>query len=114
MRDVCISSLGTVNRYLETLLKGYSSRKWFPLDKRIREVFPLSMNYRHMPKADIYIATSPYTAWYLDKYPIRKDGKFYFIQGREDWGPGIKAIVDDTYKMSLNKIVIAKMKNFLP
>ena len=63
--------LSNIYRYAETLVKGYSSRKWFPLDKRIKEHFTLSLNYRHVPKTDIYVATSPYTAWYLDSYPIK-------------------------------------------
>jgi glycosyltransferase involved in cell wall biosynthesis len=32
---------------------------------------------------------------------------FYFIQGYEDWGPGLKAILEDTYHYPLRKIVIA-------
>lgn len=97
-----------VLRFLQHRIEGFSGRKWFPLDKRVKEVLPFSMNYRHMPKADVYIATSPYTAFYLNDYPIAIDSKFYFIQGREDWGLGIKAIVDDTYKMSLKKIVVSR------
>lgn len=97
-----------IYRYFETFLKGYSSRKWFPLDKRIGEVFPFSMNYRHIPKADIYFATSPYTAWYLNKYPIESERKFYLIQDKEDWGSGLKAILKSTYKMPLQKIVVSK------
>ena len=97
-----------IYRYLETLLKGYSSRKWFPLNLRVKEDFPFSMNFHHMPRADIYVATSPYTAWYLNKYPIQTEKKFYLIQGKENWGPGLKAILEQTYKMPLQKIVISK------
>lgn len=35
------------------------------------------------------------------------DRKFYFIQDREDWGEGLRAILDDTYHMALNKVVIS-------
>lgn len=100
--------ISNIYRYLENLIKGYSGRKWFPLDKRVKEILPFSMNFRHIPKADLYIATSPYTAWYLNEYPVPLENKFYLIQGKEDWGPGLKAIVDDTYKMQLNKIVISQ------
>lgn len=96
-----------IYRYFETIVKGYSGRKWFPLDKRVKEVLPCSMNYNHVPKADIYVATSPYTAWYLNKYPVPKERKFYLIQDKEDWGPGLKSILEQTYKMPLKKIVVS-------
>lgn len=95
-------------RYFEHLIKGYSCRSWFALDKRVSERLAMSMNYRHMPKADIYIATSPYTAWYLNDYPLESDKKFYLIQDYENWGPGLEKILEKTYRMQLNKIVISK------
>lgn len=67
----------------------------------------MSLNYRHVPKSDIYVATSPYTAYYLNQYPVETARKFYLIQDREDWGAGLKAILFDTYHYSLHKIVIA-------
>lgn len=94
-------------RYMQQLLKGYSCRKWFSLDKRVKEYFSLSLNNRHVPKSDIYVATSPYTAYYLNQYPVNPDKKFYFIQGKEDWGLGLKEILFDTYHYPLQKIVIA-------
>lgn len=94
-------------RYVQQLFQGYSCRRWFPLDRRVREVFSLSLNWRHVPKSDIYVATSPYTAYYLNLYPIDKVSKFYFIQDKEDWGPGLKAILSDTYHYPLRKIVIS-------
>lgn len=94
-------------RYIEHLIKGYSCRSWFALDKRVSERLTLSMNFRHMPKADIYVATSPYTAWYLNDYPVSKDRKFYLIQGKEDWGPGLKSILKKTYHFDLCKIVVS-------
>ena len=100
--------LSNVVRYLQTLMRGYSAREWFPLDKRVKEHLTLSMNYRHVPKTDVYVATSPYTAWYLNDYPVADSKKFYFIQGKEDWGPGIKAILEDTYHMPLRKIAVAR------
>lgn len=94
-------------RYIEHLVKGYSCRSWFSLDGRVSERLTLSMSYRHMPKADIYVATSPYTAWYLNDYPVSKDRKFYLIQGKEDWGPGLKSILEKTYHFDLCKIVVS-------
>ncbi len=95
-------------RYVQTAIKGFSGRRWFALDSRVKEHFTLSMNYRHVPKTDVYIATSPYTAEYLEQYPIDAERKFYFIQGKEDWGPGIKAILTKTYHANLRKIAVSR------
>ena len=95
-------------RYVQQRIKGFSCRTWFNLDARVKEHFTLSMNQRHVPEADVYVATSPYTAWYLNDYDIPSTRKFYLIQGFEDWGPGLKAILEKTYHMKLNKIVISK------
>lgn len=94
-------------RYVQQCLKGYSCRGWFPLDKRVKEVFSLSLNYRHVPNSDLYVATSPYTAYYLNQYPVDAAGKFYLIQDREDWGPGLRQILFDTYHYPLHKMVVA-------
>lgn len=100
--------LSGVVRYVQKYFRGYSYGKWMNINPQIKERLTFSLNYCHVPKgADRYIATSPYTAWYLDRYPVDADKKFYFIQGKEDWGPGLRAILDDTYHMSLNKITIA-------
>lgn len=94
-------------RYIERLVKGYSCRSWFNLDVRVKEHLTLSMNYRHVPKDDIYVATSPYTAWYLNEYPTSDKRKFYLIQDKEDWGPGLCNLLEATYHMKLKKLVIS-------
>lgn len=92
-------------RYVERLIKGYSARSWFALDKRVKEHFTLSLNYRHIPKSDIYVCTSPYTAMYVKDYPT--DRKFYFIQDYENWGAVTDDILRSTYHYPLRKIVIS-------
>lgn len=100
--------LSGIVRYVQKYLRGFSYGKWMVLPHGIKERLTFSLNYCHVPRnADRYVATSPYTAWYLDRYPVDADRKFYFIQDREDWGEGLRAILDDTYHMALNKIVIA-------
>lgn len=94
-------------RYIQRWLKGYSCRNWFPLDKRVREVFALSLNFRHVPKSYIYIATSPYTAMYVKDYPVNPNKKFYLIQDYENWGNVTDEILRSTYHYDLQKIVIS-------
>ena len=95
-------------RYMQQRIKGFSCRWWFNLDTRVKEHFTLSMNQRHVPDADVYVATSPYTAWYLNDYTISSKRKFYLIQDYENWGPGLKNILTDTYHMPFTKIVISR------
>lgn len=96
-------------RYLQKLVSGsYSCKRWFPLDSRISEHFTLSLNQRHVPESDIYVATSPYTAYYLNRYTGDGCKKFYFIQDYEDWGPGLNSILHDTYHYAMHKIVISQ------
>lgn len=93
-------------RYIQMLIKGYGCRKWFNLDKRVKEHLTLSLNYRHVPKSDIYVSTSPYTAMYVKDYPT--ENKYYFIQGYENWGGLSEERLRQTYHYPLKKIVISK------
>lgn len=95
-------------RYIQALFSGYSCRNWFPLDSRVQEHWCLSLNYRHVPKTDVYVATSPYTAIYIQDYPIADTCKFYFIQGYENWGNVTDGMLRTTYHYPLQKIVISK------
>lgn len=92
-------------RYIQMLIKGYGCSKWFKLDKRVKEHLTLSLNYRHVPKSDIYICTSPYTAMYVKDYPA--ENKYYFIQGYENWGAVTDEKLRETYHYPLKKIVIS-------
>ena len=92
-------------RYIQMLIKGYGCRKWFNLDKRVKEHLTLSLNYRHVPKSDIYICTSPYTAMYVKDYPT--ENKYYLIQDYENWGAVTDEKLIETYHYPLKKIVIS-------
>ena len=93
-------------RYIQMLIKGYGCRKWFNLDKRVKEHLTLSLNYRHVPKSDVYICTSPHTAMYVKDYPA--ENKYYFIQGYENWGGITDEKLRETYHYPLKKIVVSK------
>lgn len=84
---------------------GYDCSSWFPIDKRIKFYLTFSLNYRHVPESDIYIATEVRTAPYLEKYPISPSRKFYFIQGYENWFVSDEE-VRNTYHYKMNKFVI--------
>lgn len=94
-------------RFFQSIINGYSCCRWFKLDKRVKEHLALSMNYCHLPKSDIYIASSPYTAMYVNDYPIDCSRKFYMIQDYENWGNVTDEILRQTYHYQLRKIVIS-------
>lgn len=87
---------------------------WFPLKPKFIEVPDLSA--KHIPDADIVIATAWDTVEWVNTYPESKGTKFYFVQHYETWA-GPKARVDQTYKLPFKKITIAswltkKMEEF--
>ncbi len=78
---------------------------WFKLKVPIKLV-PL-INNTFIREADISIATAWPTAYDVNKLNKTKGKKFYLIQHYETWsGPLNK--VDNSYKLDLNQIVVAK------
>jgi len=68
---------------------------------------------KHIPKADIVVATAWPTAYSGFKLNKNKGEKFYFIQHYEIWS-GEKEMIDDSYRLPLKKIVIASwLKNLI-
>lgn len=88
-------------------IKGYSCRKWFPLEKNIQEHYIYTLTYKYVPKTDLYMATSVETAMYLTTYsevPLEK--KLYLIQGYENWAVSDEC-VRKTYTYGFKNIVIS-------
>lgn len=87
-------------------LKRGTNIKWF--DCKFDVKFALQLNDRFIRDADIIIATAWYTAKSVALLSNSKGKKWYFIQDYEvskDNSDKIK--VENTYKLPLNKIVIA-------
>ena len=85
-----------------------SCRSWFDLDIRINEIYVPDIDYAHIPKTSLYIATALPTASPVSKYPIPDSRKFYFIQGYEKFGNRTDKEVRETYHYPLRKIVISQ------
>ena len=81
------------------------NRDWFDLKANLIQV--PSLNGRHIPDADVVVATYWETAYYVKKYDESKGKKFYLIQGYEVWGGSEKKVLA-TYDFNLKKIVIAR------
>lgn len=95
---------------LNTLYKVHKCHKvwkgsvWFNKHDGINEVLVPSLYYKHVPKADIYIATGVDTAEYVSKYPV--NDKYYLIQDYENWGRSDQSLIR-TYHYPLKKIAIS-------
>jgi len=81
--------------------------KWQPIDRRVQMLYIAEPTAQNVPDAEIVFATSWRTAEYVVEYPASKGIKFYLIQHYEIWS-GPKERVDDTWRMPLKKVIIAK------
>ena len=102
------SKLRTAREYLQHKLKGtYKPTAWFTLKPAVRLLWVSSLAAKHIPNADIVIATAWETAEWAALYPASKGRKFYLIQHLETWsGPDDRVMA--TWKLPLEKIVIAR------
>ncbi len=63
---------------------------------------------KHVPDADVVIATFWTTAFWVDALSDSKGAKFYFVQGDEREFDGVdRSLVAETYQLPLNKITIS-------
>ena len=83
-----------------------SIRLWFPLDERVKEHNVYKLDWKYVPKTDLYVCTAVDTAPYLNGYPIDATRKYYFIQDYEKWGRTDEE-VRKTFHYPMQKIVIS-------
>lgn len=112
----CYSDVGkqSIFRKCKLILKyvyflifgGFKCTKWYSLDNHISEKLVFSLNYRYVGNADLYIATTLQSSYYLKDY--KSNNKFYFIQGFENWDIFIdNSDVYNSYRFGLKKIVVS-------
>lgn len=90
----------------KSFLRGYSCKGWFALNPKVKERWVWSLNQRHVPKSDIYVATAVETAYYLKDYKRRRDQSIYLIQNFEAWGMS-NAEVIASYGFGFHNIAIS-------
>lgn len=88
------------------ITKGYLPNNWFKLNNKVKNIWVPFINRIFIPKSDYIVATAWQTAEMINRFPKSKGKKIYLIQHFEDWS-GEKERVLNTWKMDLNKIVIA-------
>lgn len=99
---------GFFNRFRATISINIKSRnkiKWFNLKVPVKVVPAISDKY--VRDADASIATAWPTAFDVNNLHKLKGEKIYFIQHYEIWS-GPKEKVDDSYRLPLKQIVIAR------
>lgn len=91
------------NKFLKDIKKMY---------KNVEFIDARRLSDHYVRNADITIATSWPTAYYLNKMSARKGKKVYLIQGFETWG-GKKAaeMCLDTYRYDFHKVVVSEWIN---
>lgn len=111
--DEPFSSLGarvkliSILRYLKTkFTQGHRPDTWFTISPRVDLAWANSLDGKHIPNADIVVATAWETAEWAARYKTEKGRKFYLIQHLETWS-GPEDRVMETWKMPFEKIVIA-------
>lgn len=94
-------------RYAIYNLSGrFRPNRWMTVHPRVALVCVPSLAEKHIPEADVVIATAWQTAEYVTCYSQVKGMKFYLIQHLETWN-GPQARVTATWKAPLQKIVVS-------
>jgi hypothetical protein len=98
---LALSLKGKIRGTIGNLLRGLRP-SWFDLRAKIIRVPTLAE--KHIPKADIIMATWWQTAYCVGKYNENKGKKFYLVQHYETWG-GPEEEVNGSYKLGLEMII---------
>lgn len=77
------------------------------LDSRVKAIYRPTLNARHVPDADVVVATSWRTAESAMRYAEEKGRRLYLIQHYETWD-GPKRRIDATWRAPFTKVVIAR------
>jgi glycosyltransferase involved in cell wall biosynthesis len=101
--------LKSVAKYLYACIflrkTGYT---WYNKNKGVEEIFLWKPIFNKLPESDVYLATSLNTAQYVADFPVDSSKKFYFIQGYESFVVNDDNYIKYTYRLPLQKIVVAK------
>lgn len=89
---------------IKTKLYPNYKGKWF--DNKFRFEFPLWINNKNIRDADVTIATSWITSYWVSKLYKTKGKKVYFIQDFETWGnPKTNELVRKSYNLPFDKYI---------
>ena len=96
-------------RYLQRRLDGsFRPDSWFRIDQRVTLLWVPSLHQRHIPNADVVIATAWQTAEWVHSYGPEKGVKYYLIHDYEHYmtaDSGTRARIAATYSGNIHNIV---------
>jgi len=88
---------------------GYAPCAWFEVDPAVRLRWVPSLAERHIPDADILVATFWQTAEVAAKYSPAKGIKHHLIQGDErGWDESVRERVRRTWRLPFQRIVVSR------
>lgn len=95
-------------------IEGFERDKWFPLDGSITMSYIPQVREKHVPDADIVIATWWSTVLEMGKLSSKKGKKINLIQGFENW-EGHEKLLYESYDMkdTTNVVVASYLKNIV-
>jgi glycosyltransferase involved in cell wall biosynthesis len=95
-------------RFLRRKIDGsYRPDQWFAVDKKVHLAWVPSLDPKHIPPADITVATACATAEWLASYPPDKGNPYYLIQGYETFSVPEDRLLA-TWRLPFQKIVVSK------
>lgn len=87
--------------------KSYMPNKWFYVSPQVKHILRYNLLKQSLPDTTYIFATSWSTAFWVNLYDkVSSKRKFYLLQSFEDWNGNYDFVVK-TWKMPLQKIVIA-------
>ena len=96
-------------RYLQRRLDGsFRPDSWFPMDQRVTLLWVPSLHQRHIPNADVVVATAWQTAEWVHSYGTEKGVKYYLIHDYEHYMTAdseTRERIGATYKGDIHNIV---------
>jgi glycosyltransferase involved in cell wall biosynthesis len=85
---------------------GFRPDAWFHVDKRVHLKWAPSLHSRHIPPADVTVASACTTAEWLAGYPPEKGKPFYLIQGYETFALSEERLLA-TWRLPFSKIAVS-------
>lgn len=96
---------------LKTMLGRLRGGAWFPLDRRVRKIYPLQYSRRfprRFPRGTKFIATYITTVRDLNRFMVPTSDKVNLIQGFEAWFGVTPEEVLETYRFPMQRVAISE------
>lgn len=93
--------------YIRTWNQLKKGNDWYDFKNRVSMLYVKNLEEKNIPDADVTIASSAETSFYLDEYAASKGRKYYLIQDYEKWA-GDEDYLEKSWKLPMHKLMISK------